>query len=692
MWSIENETMHCIGYWMDLYDSNIKNLKRVGMAVKSVDPTRPVDFEGDGDLDGTWEVCNLHYPRQWWMRSNLPESAFWLVAGTRTALDIGFMNVLEWDRNKPLYFGENGLGCEISDTPHDLTLLAGPSVYNVSSEKDALAKWMDADDRGHAFLLEGERDAEVACITSQYGGTWGPAHAAALLPIRSFIRERNSRFFSGEKVVRHVVIHHDVLGNDTVEFQWTLKEATKKLARGAFKKEMAPSELLRREIEFTIPVVQSRTEIELETRILCRGRQRFREVFKYSVFPNRPLEIPAGMKVALLGKVGQTADTLAAAGLQFTRLATYAPIEDFVPVKPYKLLIIGENGLDRMRLGRIRSAVAAFCKKGGVVFCLRQKIAPDDWLPPVGLRADVPRVSTICWPRVGTHPILEGLTAEDLRFWVGDSVVSRGDFLKSPRLGWLPLVDSGGLGGLRWASLVEIAFEKGAIILCQMDVLSKLDKEPSARMIMQNVLNWAKTREPCARVGMARLCKPGSDMELALSRLGVSAAACHTDMRDVKILLVSADLGLEHVPAITAFAGKGGTVLLHGLTPYNLVRWNSLLGERAHLEEVNVKHANLVKSDGLVEGLSPTEAWWSHNGPACWGWKEVGDVVEVGYAFRGGVGAIEYVSPGALVVLPVGGGQVIVDQVRWDAPEAPPERALLYAAILLTNLQGGCRK
>ena len=56
------------------------------------------------------------------------------------------------------------------------------------------------------------------------------------------------------------------------------------------------------------------------------------------------------MKVALLDREGTTAEVLAAAGMKFTRLET---LEDFVPLDPYKLIILGEQGLDMGRLERM---------------------------------------------------------------------------------------------------------------------------------------------------------------------------------------------------------------------------------------------------------------------------------------------------------------------------------------------------
>ena len=50
-------------------------------------------------------------------------------------------------------------------------------------------------------------------------------------------------------------------------------------------------------------------------------------------------------------------------------------------------------------------------------------------------------------------------------------------------------------------------------------------------------------------------------------------------------------------------------------------------------------------------------------------------------------GAQEVISPGALVMVTMGSGRVVMDQVRWcDAPEAERAGARAYGLTLLGNL------
>jgi hypothetical protein len=101
MISLENEILHCGG---NRVAETEHRLAEAGRLVKSIDPTRPILYDGDGDPGGVADVVNLHYPLDFDQRNLWPDAGCWLETGMKVSgWPRGFFR---WDGKKPLYFGE----------------------------------------------------------------------------------------------------------------------------------------------------------------------------------------------------------------------------------------------------------------------------------------------------------------------------------------------------------------------------------------------------------------------------------------------------------------------------------------------------------------------------------------------------------------------------------------------------------
>jgi len=241
------------------------------------------------------------------------------------------------------------------------------------------------------------------------------------------------------------------------------------------------------------------------------------------------------------------------------------------------------------------------------------------------------------------------------------------------------VVDAGGKGGLRWTSLVEMPVGRGTVLICQMRLVDKLQVEPVAQMVMENLLNYVTTRQASAKVGPVGVIAQDSRLADRLGALGFTVTAGE----DAQVILVDAaqpGAGLEP-PALRARLEEGATVVLHALTPDCLEQWQSLLLPGTSLQEVNGLHALANGEHELLEGISATDLWWSQV-------KRSGETggIQVAYAVEGGEGAIELVAPGALVAMPVSQGLLVVDQMQWGREDVHQQRSGQYIALLLGNL------
>jgi len=678
-WDVENETLVCTNTMPTLYDSNRKRLLELGEHVRKLDPTRPILFEGDSDVDGSWNTINLHYPRYWYVHPDLPNSAFWLKYGqANMKLDMCYPHALTWNTPKPIFLGEDGMYIE-AYPPHDLSSLGGDNVYQLI---DAKGPWGGAsiDDQGHAMYVEGYRDSEVSVTSTTLGGTGGPACDRAHLPVRSFVRQRSSRFYSGKTIKRDINLHHDLLVDADVTFAWSLEQGDETLQQGETSFQMTSGDLERFAVELKMPTVDKPTSLAFVTSVTRAGKRAFTETHDYTVYPAYNLRLPEGVRLGIFDRARKTSLAFRQQGIPFVEFGTIEPgtVDD---LKQLNCLLIGEGGLDQARLPRLRPALDPYLQAGGVIICLRQE-SDLEWICSAKpLPLDLRRTTTISWPRSPDHPILKGITNDMLRYWNEDNIVSTADFLKAPRTGWRPIVDSGGLQGLRWASIVEMPVGRGAIVFCQMHLINKIEGEPATMRLLENLVAYAATRKPTEPAGIRTIAVKDSPMVKRLKSLGIEL----NDDADAEVVVVDAGVNTDEqlTTSLAQQLVKGRTVLLHGLTPENLGAWDKLLPTDVELKKVDKLHAVRVAQHPLLAGISATDLWWGQY--HIWGFTPEG-AVQIAYAASVRGEATELVGEGGLIAIPVGTGRLLIDQLLWEKQDVHQERSGQYISLLLHNL------
>ena len=205
--------------------------------------------------------------------------------------------------------------------------------------------------------------------------------------------------------------------------------------------------------------------------------------------------------------------TLAArgdAGLAAARLAVFGPGSLRAPLADLGVTPTYVDSLDTLTPGdgpvlileentvaagsRQNRQVQAFCRAGGRVLVMEQAVS----LFP-GLQIEEKPLQTQFFRAPG-HPVLEGLTEDDLAFW-GDSpypeqggdafVVSRG-YRKDDGRHDLCILDGDeggfGSGGLNFAGLIEVREGAGLILACQLNLTDKAAAIPAAARLLANLV------------------------------------------------------------------------------------------------------------------------------------------------------------------------------------------------------------
>jgi beta-galactosidase/beta-glucuronidase len=99
IWSLENELLLTNSGDQRLQANEARLAGLVGFA-KSLDPTRPIMFEGDADPGGQADIINLHYPHEYPVWNLWPNEAWWLEFTNQTDIYPG--EISGWPLQKPL--------------------------------------------------------------------------------------------------------------------------------------------------------------------------------------------------------------------------------------------------------------------------------------------------------------------------------------------------------------------------------------------------------------------------------------------------------------------------------------------------------------------------------------------------------------------------------------------------------------
>jgi len=351
------------------------------------------------------------------------------------------------------------------------------------------------------------------------------------------------------------------------------------------------------------------------------------------------------------------------------------------------------------------AALQRFVEAGGAALILSDECHPV-FFGSVRIRSS--NAGTV-WAhqRVADHPVLRGLPSPALRYWIG----AEGEFFSppfktnmptftishktwyKPRQGnFLPLIDAGMVRdemGLTQSPLFEVRHGQGRALFSSLLLAEGLRTgEPAAVYLLARSLTYLQT--PAQWVGgpLKPLYAVGAD----LSPYGVVM----TDrLSEAGTLFVQADS--EAGSALLAddgklgealnFARAGGTLLLHRLSEEHVER----LGAALNLAFTTISYrapTNAVSWQWLSGGPTrPYRMDWISNHPLRWGlsqfeihWCETfsqenllvaQQILNVGVR-SDDPRAVNLTQQGGLLVVALGEGQVVIDQVLWDpTPDIP---------------------
>jgi hypothetical protein len=624
MWSLENE----------FYGSRVneripeteENLARMGRIVKEEDPTRPITYESDGDPGGIADVIGIHYPNEFPQRRLWPNDAYWLEE-PRYIYGGGGMfwrGPFLWDHKKPLYIGEY-LWAPARD-PSANTLFFGDESYKdltlYRTKAKALAWRMQIlayrhyDVSGHSpwtVIEQGPLDERNPCWVAQRD---------MYRPLAAFIKEYDSRFFSGETIQRTVWLFNDTMRDlSEVEFKWALLDGEKILQQGGETLSMKSGASLEKVIRLSLPRVDSRKKLMLMLTLEAQDATPFKEGWTIEVFPSLSKELFPQTQFEIYDPKDKLAPILKEIGVSFRRIENLGEWngKDILVIAPQALE--GEQGEPPV-VGKGRKEeklLSQMVEEGGRVLVLEQSRSAGDWLP---ITLD-DQSSTFSFPQLPTHPILRDIKAEELRWWRGDNIVSENEPIRPMQAGALSLVATGAADGLSHSPLVEVRQGKGVWLICQLKVASKLDSEPIAGVLLGRMLDYLMSYSPPKGEALS-YASPQFEEKLHALRLAFRSLKDWSELRypDVQLFIVQADEEeiADHLPRIVEFLEAGGRVLWHRPKPEDLAK----LSEISHLAfSLQPYKGPILRTEGegtLLPFITREDLYWL--GPSKGAWWE----------------------------------------------------------------------
>jgi len=729
-WSAENEVLAAAG---QSWAAQVATLKPV---VTALDATRPVYFEGDGDPEGVADMESTHYP--WELNATnaaLPESMYEVAPGGAAA---GF-----WDHKKPMIVGE--FSSMDHPTPSLDSAVGGPATFT----------GLDGLYAAHALILraqvEGFRYAGVTGFspwnTVWYGtkhlpfnpaneslplpgpdgpkplqiGRWAatlnpgferdlpawqstPVHDTDRLTFpatAALATDYRTHFWAGGTLTRTFAVYNGVGTRETVTVTVELRLAngqSTSLSRHVAAAPDGPTDVT---FSLKVPAVRAVTAGTLTVRVGDYEHQAPVSVYPGSA-ARRTTSAPLSALVYQTGASASTADALAALGVSVTTITDLSSL----PASG-QVLVIGEGATANPTADEA-TALLAFVHGGGQVLILAQETTPSLLPWPVLLDGTAQTIAHLGAP---SHEVLNGIGADDLRWWntASEQVVQRG--MIKPRYGSLTSIADVG-AGLASSALAEAPYGSGTYLLCQFPVVSAAGNEPVAAILLRNLIDYLANRQAAPRRALGVVSTSGSDLNGTLTDAAVAYTTVTTVSADaltgLDVLLLDASDSAA-IAAVTAGAADlnawvtaGGTLWVNGLTSGNLDSLSGVLPSGTTLASLDSGHqlgAVTTGASALLDGLNNADLDWS--GAAS---PLVTDTVSVpggtsaadsrGVDWTQLINGVEqtmyqnvleselgFTPASVFAAAAAGSGQVVIDMLNWPTSLPLPDQTALAAGI-----------
>lgn len=392
-------------------------------------------------------------------------------------------------------------------------------------------------------------------------------------------------FVPGESVEKQIVVINNSRQPVTCEAQWSF--GLPKTETGAIKFALPTGEQKRVPLRFTLPEALAPGDYVLGARVRFSSGETQSDSFSVRVLP-RPQAVQVDGRFALFDPNGETKTLLEQMGVRCQLVDAAADLSG------YDTLIVGKSALtvsgEAPDIGRVRDGLK--------VLLFEQ--APEVLERRFGFRVAEYGLRRV-FPRVPDHPILAGLTLDDLCDWRGKATIlpQRLSYELRPRYGptvkwcdipvprlwragnrgnvasvliekpvrgdFLPIIDGG--YSLQYSPLLEHHEGRGMVLFCQLDVTGRTEADPAAATMAGNILRYVSEWKPTPTRKAVYAGDPAGRRHLESAGIVMGSATDERLTAD-QVLVLGPGGGRElkaHKTAISEWLNAGGNLLAVGI-------------------------------------------------------------------------------------------------------------------------------
>jgi len=378
---------------------------------------------------------------------------------------------------------------------------------------------------------------------------------------------KDHNYDAGSKVEKQAVVINDTRSEQPYQIKWEAKVGDTVVGSGEKTGTLRVSETHKIPIEFQLPKeIQSKTDASIALTATI-GSAAHEDTFPFRVFPPEPLQKGT---IAVFDPEGRTTAMLKSLGYTVTEWTQGTP--------DGALAVVGRKALSSKH--QLPDGWRKFVEQGG-----RLLIEAQDprWMKYALDLRSAPYVSRKVFRLDKNHSVVAGLDETDLSDWRGHGTLveshptyagfntapeygwrwgNRGSVTSAPiekphRTSWRPILENE--FDLAYTPLMEMEAGKGRIIFCTLDIEDAVAKDPAARKLAAQIVEYAKNApiQPKAENVLYLGGKEGAEL---LDFLTVKYSKATAPDPSAGLVIVGADANPDKA-SLEAYAKAGGRVL-----------------------------------------------------------------------------------------------------------------------------------
>ncbi|MCF8226126.1 MAG: hypothetical protein K9J30_09625 [Bacteroidales bacterium] len=691
MYSIENEMLSTGSYLMHQEPEKWRRYQdkwiEVGQFVRNLDPTKPLQYSWGHDIRGWAETANIHYVRDIKYFSQYPRDLYWLQGENLTQRERN--RDYDWKKDRPLIKGEYGYWYH-SNPPHGLTSFIGEDAY-IGDNWSKTWKWC-LKKKNEAYRYSGATGNPWSFDEDRY----------KFFPLQEvFLKDWKANFYGGEKMKKEVIVVNEAFDPVSMDLQIELTGNGNVLARKKIPLEMSEGTRWIKDVELILPTVKKRMNADLNLRLVSDGNELYSNSYPVHIFPrNEPVEYDRNA-VGLYDPDGKTLREMTGCGYLFTRVNSINDRE----ISALKVLIIGKDGVSPQFYEK-GDLLNEFVRNGGRLIILEQALVEKfDWLPyeleidktrdsraAFRGRTDLPILddiaarglnATIAFKMMPDHPILQNIEDADLRYWRGTHQVSKNNFFRPKFWNYNTIAYVGSGNGIEHTPLVTLPYGSGVFIMTQFVISDEMSKEPAAFILFNNMLNYAlRYSSGSSRAGI--LAGQENNTKRILTVFGGKVEhleeLTESDLNSLDVLFVDPGIDLGKYRAnLDRFLLNGGKIVIREITPGNISNVRSIVPDNISVEPIpeplsgenregsrDICPSRVYKTEyhPVLAGITNFDLYWRT--PSGYTQRFGNEIALIASYVVTGNSIQALTTPAVYAKIPVGNGEIIIDQVDWE--------------------------